>query len=611
MSSFPRLIPRPRFALAVLAAAALAPASAQAATTWHVTTAGDPGAGTSCPSAHNCSLREAIKDAVDGDRIIVPAFHIHLSSQLDINASITIVGAGAGKTILDGGGTHRVISVIGPPPSFPVSNASLTLERLGVTRGAVTRNNAAQGAGGAGIQNNSNGTLHLVGVVVKKNTFTGTGSTSEGVGGGGILSFSTVDLAASTVAQNTVSLDGAYGLDGGGGVLVLAGDLILARSRVSGNTATITEQGSPFGGNGGGGLMLGNQGGDDVIVEQSTVAGNTVHILSGTGQGDGGGGLLQTGSVSILSTGSTFSGNVADLSSDNGTGGGGAVFDAGGGSTYTNTTFANNTVLGPPAPMDQGGGAIFYALSTISSLANDTFARNNSPGLGTGASLYIAGTRVVIKNSIFYTASVAANCLQNGSSPGTLVSDGHNLYTDGADSCRLTGPGDHQARDLGLGTLGNRGGPVATIPLLPGSPAINAGDPQGCTDAFGDPLATDARGVSRPQPRHGRCDVGAYERALGVAETGSAIVSHGRATLQGTAVNPDPTRGTAFFEYGQNIGYGSVTSMRKVGAFAARLVQARLPKLKPGTYHYRLVVDDRDGRSAGQDRTFVIPKPSK
>src|SRR5690242_10155636 len=94
-------------ALVALTVALLAPASALAATTWHVTNSGDPGAGTSCPSAGSCSLREAIKDAVDGDTILVPAFHIHLNSQLDISASITIQGAGAGATILDGGGAHR------------------------------------------------------------------------------------------------------------------------------------------------------------------------------------------------------------------------------------------------------------------------------------------------------------------------------------------------------------------------------------------------------------------------------------------------------------------------------------------------------------------------
>ena len=604
-----RSIPVRSAVLAVLALVALAPASAQAATTWHVTTAGDPASGTSCPSASKCSLREAIKDALDGDTIAVPAYHIHLNSQLDVNHSITILGAGSGETILDGGGANRVISVIGAPPSYPVSNASLTLRGLAVTGGSVTRANAAQSAGGAGIQNNSNGTLHLEAVAVTGNTFTATGTTSQDVGGAGILSFSTVDLASSTVSHNTLSVAGASGLDGGGGVLVLAGDLILAHSTVTANTATITEAPSAFGGNGGGGLMLGNQGGDDVILEATTIAGNRVRILSGNGQGDGGGGLLQTGSVSILSSGSTFSGNIADLRADSGPGGGGAVLDAGGGSAYTNTTFAGNSVQDIAPATRQGGGAIFYALTDVSSLANDTLARN-SPGVGSGANIYDGGTRVVIRNSILSKgSSSAANCAQDTTFPGTVASDGHNLYDDAANSCKLTGTGDHHAANLGLGSLASDGGPVQTIALKSGSPAINAGDPQGCTDAFGQSLAADARGVARPQPAGGRCDIGAYERAPGIAYTQLAAGGGAStATLQGTAVNPDAVRALVRFQYGSTTSYGKLTSAQFVAAFTTTPVQAGLSKLAPGTYHYRLLVTNPDGVSRGADRTFVIPK---
>ena len=45
------------------------------------------------------------------------------------------------------------------------------------------------------------------------------------------------------------------------------------------------------------------------------------------------------------------------------------------------------------------------------------------------------------------------------------------------------------------------------LPLLPGSPAIDAGNPSGCYDHLGNPLDTDQRGAAR----NGRCDIGAYE----------------------------------------------------------------------------------------------------
>jgi hypothetical protein len=80
-------------------------------------------------------------------------------------------------------------------------------------------------------------------------------------------------------------------------------------------------------------------------------------------------------------------------------------------------------------------------------------------------------------------------------------------------SCNLNGPGDLNGVDPKLGTLGNYLGPTKTIPLLSGSPAIDAGNPSGCTDYQGHLLKTDQRGYPRPntEDRSG-CDMGAYER---------------------------------------------------------------------------------------------------
>ncbi|HET7378211.1 MAG TPA: choice-of-anchor Q domain-containing protein, partial [Anaerolineae bacterium] len=56
-----------------------------------------------------------------------------------------------------------------------------------------------------------------------------------------------------------------------------------------------------------------------------------------------------------------------------------------------------------------------------------------------------------------------------------------------------------------LAPLADNGGDTATHALLPGSPAIDAIPVLSCT------LATDQRGVSRPQPADGNCDIGAFE----------------------------------------------------------------------------------------------------
>ena len=58
-----------------------------------------------------------------------------------------------------------------------------------------------------------------------------------------------------------------------------------------------------------------------------------------------------------------------------------------------------------------------------------------------------------------------------------------------------------------LAPLGNYGGTTQTQAPLPGSPAIDTGGAS-CP-------ATDQRGVTRPQPTGGQCDIGAVEsRAL-------------------------------------------------------------------------------------------------
>src|SRR3954467_10587329 len=57
------------------------------------------------------SLRQATADAHTGATVGVPAGTYNLLSQIDINKQLTIEGAGAGSTILDGGGTTRVVAV--------------------------------------------------------------------------------------------------------------------------------------------------------------------------------------------------------------------------------------------------------------------------------------------------------------------------------------------------------------------------------------------------------------------------------------------------------------------------------------------------------------------
>jgi hypothetical protein len=92
-----------------------------------------------------------------------------------------------------------------------------------------------------------------------------------------------------------------------------------------------------------------------------------------------------------------------------------------------------------------------------------------------------------------------------------VTSDGYNLSSDA--TCNFNNTGDLRKTDPKLGTLGFYGGPTETIPLLSGSPAIDAGNPNGCTDSNGILLKTDQRGKPRPNIEDtGGCDMGSYER---------------------------------------------------------------------------------------------------
>jgi hypothetical protein len=112
------------------------------------------------------------------------------------------------------------------------------------------------------------------------------------------------------------------------------------------------------------------------------------------------------------------------------------------------------------------------------------------------------------QNSIFANAD-GANADENCGSPQP-VSKGYNLSSDG--SCGFSSIGDMNNTGPMLGPLQTNGGPTQTMALLYGSPAVDAGNPNGCTNAAGYSLKTDQRGWPRPNREDvGGCDIGAYE----------------------------------------------------------------------------------------------------
>jgi hypothetical protein len=135
-------------------------------------------------------------------------------------------------------------------------------------------------------------------------------------------------------------------------------------------------------------------------------------------------------------------------------------------------------------------------------VTNSTITGNSAPsGGGIYNKVYVIDSVVEISNTILNAGVSGENIFNDG---GHITSLGYNLSSDDGGGY-LTGPGDQINTDPLLGPLQNNGGPTFTHALLPGSPAIDAGDPN-----FHPPPFNDQRGC--PRVINGRVDIGSFER---------------------------------------------------------------------------------------------------
>jgi hypothetical protein len=114
-----------------------------------------------------------------------------------------------------------------------------------------------------------------------------------------------------------------------------------------------------------------------------------------------------------------------------------------------------------------------------------------------------------IGDTVLNAGSSGVNIFNNG----TATSFGYNLSSDDGGGV-LTGTGDLINTDPMLGPLQNNGGPTFTHALLPGSPAIDAGDP-----SFAPPPNFDQRGPGFDRVVNGRIDIGSFEVQAGSTPT--------------------------------------------------------------------------------------------
>jgi predicted outer membrane repeat protein len=503
------------------------------------------------------SLREAISRAnttpgADTVRLPVGVFGLTLpgvddqnaSGDLDVTDSLTVVGAGPGRTVIDGRHLAGLFDVQGPvnvtvtgltlrngggqfeggavhvPVGNLTLNAVVATGNVAVNGGAINAGNGTVTIRNSRLTNNSahggnGGAIHLGnGRLLLDHSTVGSNSAA---GGGGIFADGgTVTLSGSKVTFNT-------SLAAGGGIASRGGLVSLTGSSVRGNLAggdgggisavSVTLAGSSVTGNrstdDGGGI-----GAQAVTLVGSTVDGNAAEDTGGgiacttatltastvsnnTSRSDGGG-ISAQGTVTLVR--STVSGNAADG------GGGGISADT---VNLTSATVSGNVAgLGPAATV--GGGGV---LATHGTIRNSTIVENRTfADFGGGVCSPASADPIRVQNTI-----IAQNFVRSLEDDvfGTFAGEGNNLvgvidgnsqgFTPATD---LVGT-DDDPLDPHLGALAFNGGPTKTHALLAGSPAIDHGSTLGAP-------AVDQRGFRRIKDGNGDgravIDIGAVER---------------------------------------------------------------------------------------------------
>jgi hypothetical protein len=214
---------------------------------------------------------------------------------------------------------------------------------------------------------------------------------------------------------------------------------------------------------------------------------------------------------------------MSNIARGGGSAGLGAGLGNGGTLTLRNSTITGNSVSGPFGAGFGGG----LGNSGVATVINSTISGNQASGWGGGIGNF-AGTVAVYSSTIAHNSEgfgggvtnngttllvqddiISGNSGKNCS--GAITSNGYNISSD--KSCSFSNSGDMDNTDPMLGSLQNNGGPTQTQALQSGSPAIDAGNPSGCTDGQGHLLKTDQRGYPRPDTEDvAGCDIGAFER---------------------------------------------------------------------------------------------------
>jgi hypothetical protein len=470
------------------------------------------------------SLRQALSVVNDGDTIdfAITGTITLTSGELLVNDSITISGPGAANLAVDGNTDGRVFHVA---PGKTVTISSLT----------ITNGNAS----GEFFPDDSGGGVYNDHAAVTLSDCAITSNSAFTFGGGVFNDHATLTLNNCTLnddfADNT---GGALYSDGSSGSAsaVINGSALGANFAFAGGavynngdsgTATLNVTTSALNGNStiaDGGAIYNDHG--DVTLNSCTISGNTA-------TGNGGGGIYNLGdsfgTATVEISSSTLSNNESALN-------GGAIYSIGANGTATvqvlNSTISANTAS------NFGGGVYNHGTggNATVQIANSTFVENVAKS-SLGESIYnfdqfgMGDAIATFANTIF-KHNASGNFVNDG---GTMTSHGYNVSSDNGGGY-LNGPGDQINTNPLLGPLQDNGGPTFTHALLPGSPAIDTGDPN-----FTPPPFDDQRGAGYPRVVNGRIDKGSFEVQTGGTPTPTPTATATATTTPSPSATPTAT----------------------------------------------------------------------
>ena len=262
----------------------------------------------------------------------------------------------------------------------------------------------------------------------------------------------------------------------------------------NGNTADGAAGGGNPGVNGGGIINTGT-----LTITNSSITGNLTGSGGSNGSGSGGlggngGGIYNSGTLTV--TNSTISGNRTGPGGNGGASGTGGKGGSGGGIANTGTLSVVNSTLNDNQAGSGGnagssgtggaGGDGGAMLSDTGTITNCTISGNQAGDGGTAGDNGAASSGRgggIFKGTVGPVLNIRNSIIAGNSSPtgpdisGTVNSQDYNLLgsTSGA---TFTGTTTHNIinPNPNLGALANNGGPTQTMLPLPGSPAVDAGN---------------------------------------------------------------------------------------------------------------------------------------